>query len=134
MQERVRGPRKEARMSIRIVETRRFRDAATGDGLHPQRPISPSPGSVGEYASPHGRFGYDSRMEEEMPERLDRIRCFPGAAHEHDGRSTRRFAQTAKSDEAFSFLPGRYCGRAPSDRSGAFLSGSRDFKPRGATR
>ena len=121
-------------MPIRIVGTRRFRYAAAGDGLHPQGLVPPRPGSVGECAYPRGRFGYDDRREEEMPERLCRIRCFQGDDDGHDGRSTRRLAPTAKSDEAFPLPAGRSCGDAPSERSGAFLSVLGDFKPRGATR
>ena len=121
-------------MPIRLAGTPRFRDAATGDGLHPRRLVPPRLGSVRESAFLRGQFGYDDRMEEEMPERLCRIRSLPSAADEHDGRSTRRPAPTAKSDEAFSLLPGRSRGDAPSERSGAFLPGLDDFKPRGATR
>lgn len=121
-------------MPIRIVGTRRFRYAAAGDGLHPQGLVPPRPGSVGEIAYLRGRFGYDDRWEEEMPERLCRIRRFQGAADGHDGLSTRRLAPTAKSDEAFSFPPGRSRVDAPSDRSGVFLTGLGDFKHRGATR
>lgn len=130
MEGRGRGPRKVARILIRLAGTRRFRNAATGDGIHPQRLVPPRPGG----AFPRGRFGYDARMGEKMPERLCRIRGFQGSSDEHDVRSKRRHAPTAKSDEAFPFLPRRSCERAPSDRSGRFLSGSRDFKPRGATR
>lgn len=114
-------------MPIRIVGTRRFRCSAAGDGLHPRGLVPPRPGSVWECAYPRGRFGYDDRWEEEMPERLCRIHGFQGSADGHDGLSTRRLAPTANSDEAFPLPPGRSRGDAPSERSGAFLSVLGDF-------